>query len=62
MSAESPNSISRFYCQSLSAEQGQDLNHDGTVTSDERERAREMHEADLPTPADEPGNKAPIAR
>ena len=40
----------------------QDLNRDGTVTSDERERAREMHEADLPTPADEPGNKAAIAR
>lgn len=33
---------------------GQDINHDGTVTSDERERAREMHELDLPTPAEEP--------
>ncbi len=32
----------------------QDANHDGNVTSDERERAREMQDADLPTPADEP--------
>ncbi|GAA4222919.1 hypothetical protein GCM10022253_32500 [Sphingomonas endophytica] len=34
----------------------QDINHDGTVTSDERERAREMKEVDLPTPAEEPAN------
>jgi hypothetical protein len=34
----------------------QDINHDGTVTSDERERAREMKELDLPTPAEEPAN------
>jgi hypothetical protein len=39
----------------------QDLNHDGTVTSDERERAREMHDTDLPTPADEPGNATTTA-
>lgn len=31
----------------------QDINHDGTVTSDERERAREQHELDLPTPSEE---------
>lgn len=37
----------------------QDINHDGTVTSDERERAREQHEVDLPTPSEEPaGNTA----
>lgn len=32
----------------------QDLNRDGTVTSDERERARSLRQEDLPTPADEP--------
>lgn len=32
----------------------QDANHDGSVTSDERERARELREAELPTPTDEP--------
>ncbi|WP_162234686.1 hypothetical protein [Sphingomonas sp. Leaf231] len=32
----------------------QDINHDGIVTSDERERARELKDADLPTPAEEP--------
>jgi hypothetical protein len=36
----------------------QDANRDGTVTSDERERAREQHEMDLPTPKDEPDNSA----
>ncbi|MBW6524773.1 hypothetical protein KZ810_14830 [Sphingomonas sp. RHCKR47] len=39
----------------------QDLNHDGTVTSDERERAREMNDSDLPTPADEPANATAAA-
>lgn len=39
----------------------QDLNHDGTVTSFERERAREMNDADLPTPDDEPANNAAAA-
>ena len=33
---------------------GQDTNHDSNVTSDERERAREIEDAELPTPADEP--------
>ena len=41
----------------------QDLNHDGTVTSFERERARELHDTDLPTPDDEPANdSAAVAR
>jgi len=41
----------------------QDLNRDGTVTSDERERARELHDTDLPTPDDEPANdSAAVAR
>lgn len=39
----------------------QDLNHDGTVTSDERERARELNDADLPTPDDEPANNSTAA-
>ena len=34
----------------------QDMNRDGTVTSDERERARALNQEDLPTPADEPAN------
>ena len=36
----------------------QDLNHDGTVTSDERERARAASGDELPTPADEPAVNA----
>lgn len=40
----------------------QDANHDGTVTSDERERAREQHEIDLPTPADEPATNATASK
>jgi Ca2+-binding EF-hand superfamily protein len=40
----------------------QDINHDGTVTSDERERAREMNDADLPTPAEEPANATAAGR
>ena len=40
----------------------QDINHDGTVTSDERERARELNDADLPTPAEEPSNAAAVGR
>lgn len=34
----------------------QDINHDATVTSDERERAHEQQQLDLPTPAEEPAN------
>ncbi|MDR6788506.1 hypothetical protein J2Y58_001864 [Sphingomonas sp. BE138] len=40
----------------------QDINHDGTVTSDERERARELNDPDLPTPAEEPANNAALLR
>jgi hypothetical protein len=32
----------------------QDTNHDGTVTSDERERAREERQMELPSPSEEP--------
>lgn len=39
----------------------QDANHDGTVTSDERDRAREQRDVDLPTPADEPANNTAAA-
>lgn len=39
----------------------QDLNKDGTVTSDERERARGMQQEDLPTPADEPAANMAVA-
>lgn len=36
----------------------QDANRDGTVTSDERERARENNQVELPTPAEEPAANA----
>ncbi|MGJ3628512.1 phosphoenolpyruvate carboxylase [Sphingomonas sp. MMS24-JH45] len=39
----------------------QDANKDGTVTSDERERARAARELDLPTPAEEPATNGTAA-
>lgn len=38
----------------------QDLNKDGTLTSDERERALGGTDEPLPTPSDEPGNGAGV--